>query len=962
MSSDIQTVAALLQATLDPRQHKQAEAALKVEQAKPGFSLLLLNIVAADDLPVNTRLSGALCFKNFIKYNYVDEERNYKLPQNEVFTIKTELIGLMVSVPNSIQAQLGEAISIIAESDFWDRWDTLVDDLVSRLTPNNAKINNGVLEVAHSIFKRWRPLFASDALYTEVNHVLSKFGQPFVQLLASTDQQIQANKDNKEVLKQHFETMNLLMKVFFDLSCQDLPPIFEDNIGDLSKLLHKYLTYENPLLATDDDSESGPLEFVKAGICEVSTLYMQKYEDAFGSLCEPFITSAWSLLTTIGPETKFDILVSKALHFLTAVASLDKHAQNFNNGEILSQVVEKVILPNVSLRETDIEQFEDEPIEYIRRDLEGSDADTRRRAATDFLRKLLEKFEPLVTDVVGRYIKHYLDQFSQNGSDHWKSKDTAVYLFSAIAAKGVITTGQGVKTTNPLVNVVDFFQQNVANDLLAESNVEPILKVDAIKFLYTFRSQLTKDQWKAAFEPLVKNLGSSNYVVYTYAAITVERVLFLTNDANQHIFGKEDVLPLAESLLNHLFHLIEKDAAPEKIQENEFLMRCVMRVLIVIKDGVIPIADNVLQHLIKITQVIGQNPSNPRFYYYHFEAFGALIRWSAPSQPDKLENDLYPTFAGILSSDVQEFMPYVFQLFAALLEANPSTTLSDYYRNLIAPILSPTLWESRGNVPALTRLLSAMIPKCAAELVANNQLEPILGIFQKLMAGKSRTELQSFDVLEALIISCNVSAIEQYFPTILNIMFTRLNSNPPEAFKRRFVRFYHLISSKDQQGLGADFFIKQSDAVQDTVFVPLYLTIILPITQQFPRPLDRKIAVISLTKTLTDSQAFAVRYKKGWSKTCEALLKLLENPPLPVTTDDVVAEADVDDLSFGVGFTQLNTCKKVAVDEWPEITDVKLWVGSYLREANQRHDRAISGYVNERLNSEARSLLVEYMQ
>lgn len=33
----------------------------------------------------------------------------------------------MVSVPNSIQAQLGEAISIIAESDFWDRWDTLVD-------------------------------------------------------------------------------------------------------------------------------------------------------------------------------------------------------------------------------------------------------------------------------------------------------------------------------------------------------------------------------------------------------------------------------------------------------------------------------------------------------------------------------------------------------------------------------------------------------------------------------------------------------------------------------------------------------------------------------------------------------------------------------------------------------------------------------------------------------------------
>lgn len=33
------------------------------------------------------------------------------------------------------------------------------------------------------------------------------------------------------------------------------------------------------------------------------------------------------------------------------------------------------------------------PVEYIRRDAEGSDADTRRRAAADLLRALAEKFE-----------------------------------------------------------------------------------------------------------------------------------------------------------------------------------------------------------------------------------------------------------------------------------------------------------------------------------------------------------------------------------------------------------------------------------------------------------------------------------------------------------------------------------------------------------------------------------------
>jgi hypothetical protein len=54
-----------------------------------------------------------------------DEEGNYKLPEDEVRTIKQELIGLMISSPSNIQTQLGEAISIIADSDFWTRWESL---------------------------------------------------------------------------------------------------------------------------------------------------------------------------------------------------------------------------------------------------------------------------------------------------------------------------------------------------------------------------------------------------------------------------------------------------------------------------------------------------------------------------------------------------------------------------------------------------------------------------------------------------------------------------------------------------------------------------------------------------------------------------------------------------------------------------------------------------------------------
>ena len=66
------------------------------------------------------------------------EDGQYKLPQNEVVTIKQELIGLMISVPPNIQSQLGETISLIADSDFWTRWDTLVS-VCAPMDPQTAR-------------------------------------------------------------------------------------------------------------------------------------------------------------------------------------------------------------------------------------------------------------------------------------------------------------------------------------------------------------------------------------------------------------------------------------------------------------------------------------------------------------------------------------------------------------------------------------------------------------------------------------------------------------------------------------------------------------------------------------------------------------------------------------------------------------------------------------------------------
>jgi exportin-2 (importin alpha re-exporter) len=196
----------------------------------------------------------------------------------------------------------------------------------------------------------------------------------------------------------------------------------------------------------------------------------------------------------------------------------------------------------------------------------------------------------------------------------------------------------------------------------------------------------------------------------------------------------------------------------------------------------------------------------------------------------------------------------------------------------------------------------------------------------------------------------------------MQLILQKLQTSQSEATNARFVRLYHFMSAKTDAGMGADFVIKIIDAIQADLYVQLYLNIILPGTPKLARPLDRKVAVISLTKTLGESQAFAERYKKGWTFSCDRLLELLINPPVVADRDDIVPENDVDDSAFGVGFTPLISIRKTPRDYWPETSNVKSWVGDYLKSSDARQGGKISGFVQERLPEQSKQALLGIMQ
>lgn len=94
---------------------------------------------------------------------------------------------------------------------------------------------------------------------------------------------------------------------------------------------------------------------------------------------------------------------------------------------------------------------------------------------------------------------------------------------------------------------------------------------------------------------LLSRLDSPDVVVYTYAAVALDRILSMhMGDSTilmyvspaiyppllallfTHLyrFSSADVQPFALQLLNSLLSKIEAQQSPERVAENEFLMRC----------------------------------------------------------------------------------------------------------------------------------------------------------------------------------------------------------------------------------------------------------------------------------------------------------------------------------------------------------------------------------------------------
>lgn len=171
--------------------------------------------------------------------------------------------------------------------------------------------------------------------------------------------------------------------------------------------------------------------------------------------------------------------------------------------------------------------FEDNAEEYIRRDIEGSDVDTRRRSACDLIKTLSQKFEEKIFSIFAEYIWVLLNKYKAAPAQNWRAKDAVIFLVTSMAARGA-TEKHGVTKSSQLVPIPKFCTDEIIPELERNDvNELPVLKADAIKFVMIFRTILGPDFVIPVLPLLIRHLTSSSIVVNTYSACAIDKILVM---------------------------------------------------------------------------------------------------------------------------------------------------------------------------------------------------------------------------------------------------------------------------------------------------------------------------------------------------------------------------------------------------------------------------------------------------
>jgi len=449
-------------------------------------------------------------------------------------------------------------------------------------------------------------------------------------------------------------------------------------------------------------------------------------------------------------------------------------------------------------------------------------------------------------------------------------------------------------------------------------------------------------------------LNNSDYVLHTYAAIAIDKILSLrtrekenidsnTNKKNEpesngdvtfvYKYPKDNLVRVLDKILPLLFNIFEKY---EESQTNEYVMKTILRVVTRAEEGLIKLIDPLLQSMKKILNIVAVSAMKPTFNHCMFEIIAASIQYICCYGNNNQNNQcilqferaLMETFQNTLAKDnCAELHHYIYQIINLMLRIR--NNIDNNYEILFDRLLKTELWNQEGNIISISFMFADYLKimnqtkKNDFIIVDNNRrLTGMLGIFQALLS-KRTYDVYAFRVLRAIFEYIPKEIIDKYMKDVLKLVFVRISKQKSIELCSNFIVCLSIFIIKH----GFSAFLEHCDNIQKDMFAMILEKIWLEYSRHIKDLVDRKIVTVAMITIMKDKNFWNNnKLNCSFPKMMQNEIEVFEKNPLQSTNENDTEYylLLLEEQGSGCKFSRLNFVKNVPNDITKSMGDPRL--------------------------------------
>ncbi|KAL1884211.1 hypothetical protein VTK73DRAFT_5347 [Phialemonium thermophilum] len=467
---DAAAIRSCIIATLDTDADVRRRAELQLKQAEghPGFTDVLLDILQAEQ-DENLRLSTVIYFKNLVNRAWQRAEpapNEHTIPEDEKSRARDRLLPILASSQPLIRHQLIPVIQRILHYDFPDRWPSFLDFTLQLLNTNSPSSVLAGLQCLLAICRSYR--YKSGDGENSRSQFDKIVEASFPRLLEICNELVNQESDEAG------EMLHISLKAYKHATWLELSPFLRERPTNLAwcSIFLQTVSKTPPASAMQGDPADRERHHwwkaKKWAYFNLNRLYIRHGNpQSIDKASDAQVRFANEFLAEVAPEIlkhylqEIEKWVAKTVWLSRPCLSyttvfLDecvRPKEMWNHLKPhLNNLVTHFIFPIMCLSEEDVEQFEDEPEEYLHRKLniyeEVSAPDV---AATNFLVSLTKNRRKQTFEIL-KFINEVVNEYEQAPSDQKNhiAKEGALRMIATLAP---VILGK----KSPIADQVEYF-------------------------------------------------------------------------------------------------------------------------------------------------------------------------------------------------------------------------------------------------------------------------------------------------------------------------------------------------------------------------------------------------------------------------------------------------------------------------------------------------------------------------